>query len=478
MLPRLIGACAVAAWNLGAVPASVAAPCDAPEAPQQGQGVLPANDDDRYALLRSVAFDATVYGLPAYLQYKELHRQAIDRSSKAYSGFNVFVHERALAAPGYAAFKVPNSDTLYSTAWLDLTDGPLEVVIPPTELKYFTLNLFDIYGNPSNLGTRTIGSGGGRFLLVPPCWNGQAPAGVTPVKVATPHIWVLMRVFSQTRSELEQARSFQDTVLILRRSDLATGDGAVTGYPDPGSDMADFFRVLDFVIRTNGHLPGEDALVSWFGSIGGLGSGLFDPAKLDPVSLRAMRDGHAAAMTAVNNARSQLGRPTGTGWTRVEKGNYRYNYLRRAINNAAGLGANVPEENTSFNTFVDASGAPLDGRSGRYRLHLRQPPPVNAFWSVTLYDAKTFELHPNRLGRYLINDRTPGLKIGSDGSVEIDIQHDRSATGNWLPAPAGPFFLVIRSYLPKPETLSGQWLPPPVERKGTVRRMVSPGADR
>ena len=174
--------------------------------------------------------------------------------------------------------------------------------------------------------------------------------------------------------------------------------------------------------------------------------------------------GHREAMTAVDHARNQLGQPTGTGWMRTAKGSYGYNYLRRAINNLAGLGANVPEENASFNTFVDAGGVTLDGANGRYRLNLTRPPPVNAFWSVTLYDAKTFELYPNPLKRYLINDRTPGLKAGADGAIEIRIQHDQPATGNWLPAPAGPFFLVIRSYLPKPAALSGQWLPPGVER--------------
>ena len=111
-------------------------------------------------------------------------------------------------------------------------------------------------------------------------------------------------------------------------------------------------------------------------------------------------------MALVETSKTQLGTPTASGWTRVNKGKYGYNYIRRAVINAAGLGANVPEENSSFTTFVDGDKVRLDGSTGSYSLTLRPPPPVKAFWSVTLYDAGSFELYPNPLRRYLINDRT------------------------------------------------------------------------
>ena len=135
----------------------------------------------------------------------------------------------------------------------------------------------------------------------------------------------------------------------------------------------------------------------------------------------------------------------------------------------AGLGANVREENASYTTFADGKGAALDGASSRYMLRLQTPPPVNSFWSVTLYDAKTFALHPNPLHRYLVSDRTKGLKVQKDGSIEIRIQRAASSDGNWLPAPAGPFFVVIRAYGPKPDMLNGQWLPPTISREGDAR---------
>jgi hypothetical protein len=427
--------------------------------------VLPNNEADRSILLRAVALQASIYGMPAVLQYKEMYRQALAEGGAGFTGFGTFLHERALAGPGYAAFKVPNSDTLYSTAWLDLARGPVEVTIPPTALRYYTLNYFDIYGNPGNLGTRTVGSGGGRFLFVPPGWKGAVPDGLTPVAATSPHVWILMRVFAQTEGELEQAHGFQDAVRLQPRPELASSAPSALVPPPPGDGAADFMRVLDYVLAADGYLAGEEALVEGFGAIPGLGSGQFDPARLDPTSLEAIVAGYEDAVRLVSNARSQLGKPTGTGWTVVSKGNYGHSYLRRAINNLAGLGANVREENASFTTFVDGNGELLDGAKAAYRLHLPQPPPVGAFWSVTLYDARTFELNPNPIRRYLVSDRTEGLNINRDGSVDIAVSHALSGSPNWLPAPGGPFFLVIRCYLPKPEVTNGEWLPPAVIRE-------------
>ena len=427
--------------------------------------IVPRDVDDRQRLFKSLAFDATVYGLPAYLQYKEMYRQAIDRASASYSGFNAFVHERNLAGPGYAAFKVPNSDTLYSTAWIDLSRSPVEIFVPPVGLKYYTLNIFDMFGNPSNLGTRTIGSGGGRFLLVSPTWKGKIPRGLTLFRGSTPHLWVLMRVFAQTESEIAQAHRFQDDVKILPRGERALDQTPIPVPPAPGTTAADFFRALDFILCVDHHLPGEDALVARFQALGLLGAGDFDPTILDRDSLEAMAQGHQEAMTLTRNARPQLGTSTSAGWMRVEKGSYGFNYLRRAVTNLAGLGANVPEENSSFTTFVDERGVVLDGAACSYRLKLTKPPLVDAFWSVTLYDARTFELFPNSMRRYLISDRTSGLKIAADGSIDIAMQHGPAMEGNWLPAPQGPFFVVIRSYLPRPEMLNGEWLPPPIRRE-------------
>lgn len=204
----------------------------APEAPvtQAGYGadLLPRNDADRAALLRATAFDATIFGMSAYLHYEQLYRQVFDPSSSNYTGFNRFAHDRDLAGPDYATFKVPNTDTLYSTAWIDLSKRPVEVDIPATRLKYFTLNIFDIFdifGNPGNLSNRTIGFEGGRFLLVPRGWSGTAPEGIRVYRAATTQLWILMRAFAQSDNEVRTARAFQDAVRIIPPAGEGTADG-------------------------------------------------------------------------------------------------------------------------------------------------------------------------------------------------------------------------------------------------------------
>jgi len=442
----------------------------APEASQSPDGygpdLIPQNEASRLKLLSTLAFNATIYALPAYLQYEQLYRQAVNRQSSDYTGFNRFSHDRNLAGPGYVEFKVPNSDTLYSNAWLNLSSGPVEVTIPPTSLSYYTLNFFDMFGTPTNLSTRTVGSKGGRFLIVPPEWQGEAPSGVTLYHARTRHMWILMRVFAQTDREVAAARHFQDNVSIVPKAGAAPALATTLTPPAPASGAAGLLRVLDFILRTDGPLPGEQALVATFRPLDVLNDQPFDFASLDPASRGAVEQGYRDAMTLIDTSKTQLGKPTGTGWSRVDKGKYGYNYVRRAAINAAGLGANVPEENSSFTTFIDGSKAKLDAATGDYVLTLDPPPQVNAFWSATLYDAKTFELYPNALKRYLINDRTRGLKTGPKGSVTIRIQHAPTKDANWLPAPDGPFFVVIRSYTPRPEMLDGRWLPMPISRVG------------
>ncbi|SDA16393.1 DUF1254 domain-containing protein [Sphingomonas sp. NFR15] len=439
----------------------------APEAPRSmrdyGDDLLPKDEKSRDEVLRSAAFDATIYGMSAYLQYEQMYRQVFDRTAPNFTGFNRFAHERTLAGPDYATFKVPNSDTLYSTAWIDLSKGPVEITIPATSLKYFTLNIFDIFGNPSNLSNRTIGFKGGRSLLVPPGWHGSPPPGTTVYRAATVQLWILMRVFAQTDKEVAYARQFQDSVKITppAASAMQASPAAVPPAPAPGA--AAFMQVLDYILRTDGCQPGEDALVSRFRPLGVLGDRPADPAALDATSRAAIEKGYENAVAVIAASKSQLGVSTGTGWMKVNKGEYGFNYLRRSVTNTAGLGANVREENASYTTFVDASGKPLNGATAHYTLRLRTPPPVNAFWSVTLYDAKSFALHANPINRYLVSDRTPGLKVAADGSVTIQIQHEPSRRDTWLPAPAGPFFIVLRAYSPKPAMLGGGWLPPAIQ---------------
>ncbi len=456
LLPTCVAAAGPATFAAPEVPSSLAG---------FGDDLMPRDEKSRADLLKAAAFDATIYGMSAYLQYEQLYRQVFDQASTNHTGFNRFAHERHLAGPDYATFKVPNTDTLYSTAWIDVGKGPVEIDVPPTDLRYFTLNIFDMFGNPSNLSNRTIGFKGGRFLLVPPGWRGTPPAGLTVYRATTVQLWILMRAFAQTDKDIAKARLFQDGVTIVPPA-TAVRDVSGDDVPPPAPGSVGFLRALDYILRTNGCQPGEEALIARFRSIGLLRDKPFDVAAFDAPSRAAIENGYKDAVSLITGAKAQLGMPTGTGWMKVNKGVYGFNYVRRSVVNTAGLGANVREENASFTTFADGSGKPLDGAKGHYTLHLSTPPPVDAFWSVTLYDAKTFALYANPLNRYLVSDRTPGLKVGPNGSIDIRLQHERSDKGNWLPTPTGPFFVVIRAYGPKPPMLNGQWLPPAIEADG------------
>ena len=467
---KVLVALALAAPSLPAASAQAPAPAyDQRQAaqydPTQALDTIPNDPAARRQNAEAIAFEATIYGLPAVLQYAEMYTQAIDRGSSRFIGFNRFAHDRSLAGPDYAAFKSPNSDTLYSNGWLDLTAGPVVIDVPPVPLRYYTLNLFDAYGNASNIGTRTFGSRGGRYLVAPLAWSGAVPAGMTLFRVATPRMWVLMRIFAQKSAEVTTARRLQDRVTITPLGAAPAAEDAARTPPPLAGDGTGvaFMAILDRVLRTNGYPDQESALIHRFRSIGLRLSKPFDGAATDAETRAGIEDGFARAMSVIRASRSQLGIPTGTGWNRIEKGRYGFNYLNRATINHVGLGANVSEENHSFNTFADGSGKLLDGSRASYSLTLAPPPPVDAFWSVTLYDAGTSKLHPNVLGRYLVNDRTPGLIRGKDGSVRIVMQADRPrGDANWLPAPRGPFYIALRAYLPRAELLSGKWIPQPI----------------
>jgi hypothetical protein len=429
--------------------------------PTKRPDILPNDRQARVAYTTSLAMDAVIYGLPSVLQYREMFQQAIHPAHARYVGFNCFLHDRDLAGPGYQAFKSPNSDTLYSNAWLDLSNGPALIDVPDITLKYYTLNFLDMFANASNISTRTFGNTARRYLIAPSNWEGTLPSDSTLFRVATPFVWILMRVFAQYPEEVRLARLVQDTVRINPLGAPASMAGAP---PIQAIEPASFFAALDFILRMNGHPDQEDAMVYRFRSLGIGGEAGFDYQSLEPEIREGLDAGFRQALSIVSSSRSQLGIPTGTGWTKVDKARYGFNFLSRAVTNHVGLGANVEEENYSFNTFVDSDATPLNGSEATYTLTIK-PPPVHAFWSLTLYDAATFELFPNPLDRYLINDRTASLKDSPGEPLTVSIQHQRPADDTfWLPAPQGPFYLVFRAYLPAPEMISSGWRPDPVIR--------------
>ena len=189
--------------------------------------------------------------------------------------------------------------------------------------------------------------------------------------------------------------------------------------------------------------------------------------RADPAIRAGLTSGYAEARKVIQASLQQRSAEAGPWGFGRDVGRFGYNYLQRSVTNTLGTGGNVRDENGTFLTFRDAAGAPLDGSSGRYRLLLDPPPPGRYFWSVTLYDARTRQLHPNPLRRYTLGDRSQGLVRTASGGAEIIVQADPpagKARANWLPAPRGPFYLAIRAQGPAPEVVSGEWRPRGIEK--------------
>ncbi len=420
---------------------------------------LPAQAAARESWARALAFDLALYGRVAALEYQQMYEQAVDSTAPGYTGFNRFAHGRDLAGPGYLPFKSPNADTLYSNAWLDLSAGPVLIEVPDTAGRYFTLNFLDFYGNASNISARTHGTGGGRYLVADANWEGSVPEGATLFRVATPYTWILMRVLVNDSGELAAIRQLQDKFTITALSQEASEKR----FPAPHwREPRQFLEIMDFVIREVGYPRAEEALVYRYRGLG-VGGGE-SPASVwqDSARRQGIIAGLEEADTVIEASMAQTGKKAGNWTEALDLGRYGFNYLYRATLNTLGTGANVTDENYPFVTFTDAAGQPLDTSNTCYQLRLDPPPPVNFFWSVTLYDAQTRELYPNEMQRYLVNDRAPDLVRDADGAVTIHFQHGEPAPGsglNWLPAPAGKFYVGLRAQGPGEAILTGDWKP-------------------
>lgn len=419
----------------------------------------PGQDETREAWTHSIAELATVYGLPAVWQHDLMRRELREDGAVV----STFRHERRTASPAFSAFRVPNVDTLYSSAWLDLTGGPVDIELPDFGPRYFTLQLLDTFSNACNIGRRTVGDAR-RIRVVPPgAWDTPSSAALE-LHVDSPVMWVLMRIqvtADDVADDLATVHALQDLVTM----DPAPGASQLSVEASPGdveTDWRAFFATLDSALRLQHHPAAEDALVAQLRPLGILADGPFDDTLLDDATRRGMERGYRSALAMLNENRALLGTPTGTGWTRVaDKGRHGTRYLSRAIMNFVGLGANVEDENTSFNTYVDSAGKPLDGRH-TYELLLDDPPQTDAFWSITLYEADTGYLHDAPGGVHSVGSASGGRSVAASGRILIGhAPHDDAV---WLPAPAGRFFLVLRTYSPGAAVVGGSWVPPSLHR--------------
>jgi hypothetical protein len=400
---------------------------------------------------------------------------------------NRFLHIPILGNPTFRSVVRPNVDTLYSTAWLDLTTEPVLLTVPPSGGRYYMVQCMDAWTNVfSGPGIRTLGDRGATFAIVGPDWHGQPPPGVELVRSPTQMVWVLARVYVRDQADLADARVFQHKLDVrpLSRVDDATYQGV---YPSAAARnikrpiMAEqlrqlgaeaYFERFTRLTVANPPAPADAPFVKDVLERFGIAPG----KSIVWAQLTAdQRTTLAAALDRVLNVldnRAQLQRQralTPTGWAgmagKTMQGVYGTDYPTRAAVTAIGLGANLRADAIYLNASVDGNRQLLDG-SKRYRLVFPAgaTPPARGFWSITIYDDQGY-LVANPVERYAIKSADP-LVREPDGSLVIYLGPEDPGPAhraNWLPSPANQRFeLSLRAYWPDDAMLQGQWTPPAV----------------
>jgi hypothetical protein len=436
----------------------------------------------RAANTRSVAAQAFLYHLPTFVHLRQLTEFIQGRQyffpKEAPLGGWVLV--RQLADPKTDNVQ-PNVDTLYGASYLWLAEqGPVVLSVPAIADRYYSVAILDAWlNNFAYVGTRTTGTDAGDYLIVPPGWAGETPAGIrAAIRAPTPVINLFQRIFVRdTAPDLEAVRRLQDRIRLtpladyIARTDRGFAPIDLKAFSLPGlrrvGDPLRFFELMSFYTAIN-RPPAEDGgLVALF-SAAGIGPGSTLPA--DPSLREALVRGFADGRQIINAAISHG--PFRNGWTVPDPnmGRPGPHLLTRAVTQMTAMGANVPEEAMYFTAHRDGSGAMLDGTS-RYTLTFPagRLPPVgrHGFWSVTLYNREGYLLD-NPIARYVVRPDTAGLRYGADGSLTLHLQATRPAgedAANWLPAPAGNFFVTLRTYLPDEAIVSGAWFPEAIKRQ-------------
>jgi hypothetical protein len=411
--------------------------------------------------------------------YKTLYTQTVDEKSPNFKApFNQIGNTAKAFTARDTAFVTPNADTPYSFVWMDLRAEPVVLTLPPIEEhRYYSVQLIDAYTqNFAYLGTRSTGNNGGNFMIAGPNWQGQQPEKIDRVlRSETDIAYALYRTQLFDKKDLTNVKHIQEGYTVEPLSNYvgeqAPAPAPTVDWPKPAptmSDTPDLFRYLSFMLAFAPAQSVEKDLLGRFKKIGIEAGKPFTLQKFSDEQRKALEDGIADAKAEfaqfkrnkVDTHQVSSGDLFGT------RDHLNGNYLYRYAGANMGIFGNSAEEANYIGYFVDKDGQPVDASKHDYTLHFDKGalPPADAFWSLTLYNAKNKLLVANPLNRYLINSRMlPDLKLDADGGLTLYVQNKAPAKdlqSNWLPAPNGPFYGVLRLYLPKPEVANGQWKMP------------------
>jgi hypothetical protein len=446
-------------------------------APAQAQSVSPAD-------VRAIAKDAVIWGFPLVDSYRVQYSYFVDRGGAEYKApWNTLVNNARVYTPDDKAIQTPNSDTPYSFVGADLRAEPLVITVPAIDKgRYYSIQFIDMYTfNFAYVGSRSTGNGAGSFLLAGPDWTGPKPANVKSViHSETEFAFLLIRTQLFNPGDIDNVKKIQAGYKVQTLSQFL-GKPAPAPAPainflkpltaDDERTSLDFFKVLNFILQFCPTNPSEAALRTRFAKIGINAGKKFDAAALTPGMRQAYQDGMADAWNAFADYKTTR-LDTGLSSSADGFGSRAFlkdHYIDRMAGAALGIYGNSKDEAIYPVYFIDADKQKLDG-TRRYAMHFApgQLPPVNAFWSLTMYQLPASLLYANALNRYLINSpMLPNLKRDADGGMTLYVQHDSPGAekeANWLPAPGGAFFVVMRLYWPKPEALNGKWTAPPLQK--------------
>jgi len=444
--------------------------------------------------------EAQVIATEAYLYFYPLVTMDLTRrqmtnipagKEPAYGPPNTFNNVPAYPSATDKVVVRPNFDTLYSVAWLDLSKGPVVVSVPDTHGRYYLLPMLDMWTDVfASPGWRTTGTEVQHFLVAPAGWRPdlidrfidefRLPRQTQRINAPTSHVWIIGRTKTDGPHDYDAVREIQAALKVTPLSEWGRTPRAVEVKTDPGIDMKTppkkqidtmsgdkFFAYAVELLKVNRPHLTDEPILARMKRLGIEPGKSFDIERVSPAVRTALEAAPSAAQKLMEWKLPTLAR-VANNWsmntdTMGVYGNY---YLKRAIVAQVGLGANLPEDAIYPMNLGDQTGRPLDG-ANKYVLHLDKAtlPPVDAFWSVTLYDPEGYQV-ANPLNRFAVSSWMP-FKYDPDGSLTLYFQNENPGNdkeANWLPAPKGGFNLLLRLYAPRSEVLTGKWNPPPVTK--------------
>jgi hypothetical protein len=434
-----------------------------------------------------IAEAAFIYGLPMVMNYAVFYEYFVDESSPQYKApINQLYNTARVYTPKDTAVVTPNSDTPYSFVAMDLRAEPFVLCNPEIEKsRYFSVQLVDMYTfNYGYMGSRTTGNGAACHMIAGPGWKGEKPEGIAEVfQSETDFSLAIIRTQLFDSADIENVKKIQagyrGQTLSQFKHEPAPPAAPEIKWPKIDKKLADAdpFAYLNFVLQLcppTGPAAVEAPLRDRFAKIGVEAGKPFPVDELTPDQKAELETGIKSGVEKIKQKVGALGKDE-NGWRVATKGFgdrqvYAGDWTLRAAAAMAGIYGNDAVEALYPLLATDSDGKKPDCSTNRYTLTFPagQLPPVNAFWSVTMYDGKTQLLVENPINRYLINSpMLPDLKKNPDGSLTIYMQKDSPGAdeeSNWLPAPAGPIYVVMRLYWPKESALKGSWKPPAVQR--------------